>query len=103
MQQQALRCRAVRGLRFQTARPGGWLVLRVNSRRDVYFGARGHTPIEPDFYRVGTRTKRFFDAADIHECAAGGWSIEHLEANVIDRYDHPKHVWTARMQRDALP
>lgn len=80
-------------------RPGGWLVLRVNSRRDVYFGARGHAAIEPNFYRVGSRNKRFFDEADIRTLGATGWSIDCLEAQTIDRYDRPKQVLTARLQR----
>ncbi len=80
-------------------RPEGWLVLRVNSRRDVYYGARGHAVIEPNFYRVRDRTKRFFDAADIRTLGATGWSIDHLQAETIDRYDRPKHVLTARLRR----
>lgn len=74
--------------------PGGTLLLRVNSREDVYYGARGHTAIEPHVYRVHNRAKRFFDAADIHEIAAHGWRLDHLRADIIDRYDRPKHVWS---------
>lgn len=80
-------------------RPNGWLVLRVNSRRDLYYGARGHAAIEPNFYRVRDRTKRFFNAADIRTLGASGWLIDHLEAETIDRYDRPKHVLTARLRR----
>lgn len=80
-------------------RPGGWLVLRVNSRRDVYYGARGYPMIEPNFYRVRGRDKRFFDEADIRTLGATGWSIDYLEAQTIDRYDRPKHVLTARLQQ----
>jgi SAM-dependent methyltransferase len=80
-------------------RGGGILLLRVNSTRDVYFGARGHAEIEPNFYRVRTRTKRFFEAADIEQLAATGWALDLLEAATIDRYDRPKHVWTAVLRR----
>ena len=73
---------------------GGLLLVRVNSVNDRHHGASSTLEIEPNFYRVGSRTKRFFDEASVRFLLQG-WDIQFLEENVIDRYQNPKYAWEA--------
>lgn len=73
---------------------GGLLLARFNSINDHHFGADSDAQIEPNFYQVGTRTKRFFDEASVRR-VLHGWDIQFLEENVIYRYQKPKYVWEA--------
>jgi ubiquinone/menaquinone biosynthesis C-methylase UbiE len=72
----------------------GLLLARFNSTNDYHFGAASELEIEPHFYQVGTRTKRFFDEASVR-LFLQGWDIQFLEENVIYRYQKPKSVWEA--------
>jgi hypothetical protein len=74
--------------------PGGLLLARFNSTNDFHFGAASDAEIEPNFYQVGTRTKRFFDETSVR-LFLQGWDIRFLEENVIYRYQKPKSVWEA--------
>ena len=73
--------------------PDGPLLCRVNSTRDVHYGASGHPSIEHGYFRVGHETKRFFERADLETLFGDGWHIVALEERTIDRYQHPKVVW----------
>jgi SAM-dependent methyltransferase len=73
---------------------GGILLARFNSTHDFHHDAPPTEELEPNFYRVGTWTKRFFDE-DSARRFLNGWDIQFLEENVIDRYRNPKHVWEA--------
>jgi ubiquinone/menaquinone biosynthesis C-methylase UbiE len=73
---------------------GGLLLARFNSVNDHNFGAASNVEIEPNFYQVGTRTKRFFDEASVR-LFLQGWDIQFLEENVIYRYQKPKYIWEA--------
>ncbi len=70
----------------------GVLLARFNSTHDVNHGALSTDIIEPNFYRVGTSTKRFFDEASVRTFLRG-WDIQFLEENIIQRYEKPKSVW----------
>lgn len=70
----------------------GVLLARFNSTNDVNYGALSTDAIEPNLYRVGTRTKRFFDEANMRAFLRD-WDIQFLEENTIDRYEKPKSVW----------
>jgi SAM-dependent methyltransferase len=72
--------------------PGGILIARFNSIHDFHHGAASTEEIEPNFYRVGARTKRFFDEASVKKFLQR-WDIQFLEENVIQRYRNPKYVW----------
>jgi SAM-dependent methyltransferase len=72
----------------------GLLLARFNSTNDRHFGAASDREIEPNFYQVGARTKRFFDESSVR-LFLQGWEIRFLEENVIDRYRKPKYVWEA--------
>jgi ubiquinone/menaquinone biosynthesis C-methylase UbiE len=73
---------------------GGILLTRFNSTHDFYHGASSVEEIEPNFYLVGTKTKRFFDETSVRHFLQG-WDIRFLEENVIQRYRNPKYVWEA--------
>ena len=73
---------------------GGLLLARFNSTNDLHYGASSTVEIEPNFYQVGTRTKRFFDESSVRRFLQG-WEIQFLEENVIQRYQKPKWVWEA--------
>ena len=79
----------------------GRLFARFNSTNDVHFGAVGFREIEPNFYLVKGKSKRFFD----HEALCGlfskGWKIESLEEMTIARYDKPKVVWEVVVRGQA--
>ena len=72
----------------------GLLLTRFNSINDRYHGSLSTLEIEPNFYNVGTSTKRFFDENSVR-LFLQGWDIQFLEENVIDRYRKPKYVWEA--------
>jgi SAM-dependent methyltransferase len=82
-----------------TLLPGGVLLCRLNSTNDHHFGASGHLAIEPDFFLVDGRAKRFFDRATVDRLFAAGWNALSVEERVIDRYDHPKAAWEAVFEK----
>jgi SAM-dependent methyltransferase len=77
--------------------PGGLLLCRLNSVRDVLHGAGQGEEVEPHFYRQSARYathKRFFDADDLdrlfpHEA----WEKVSREECTILRYAAPKIAW----------
>jgi len=81
--------------------PGGVLLCRLNSTNDHHYGARGHPEIEANYYSVNGEPKRFFSKAAVIELFAHNWRILQVEEKVIRRYDHPKSVWEAVLERAA--
>lgn len=73
--------------------PGGVLLCRLNSVNDHGFGASGFPEIEPHLYRVGGRSKRFFDHADIARLFASDWRMISAEEHTIDWSDQRKSAW----------
>lgn len=76
----------------RVAMPKAFLLVRVNSVRDVNFGAGAGELLEEDYYWVRGRKKRFFDEAAVRKLCAD-LAIEHLAERTIDRYEKPKVVW----------
>jgi SAM-dependent methyltransferase len=83
--------------------PGGLLLCRVNSSRDVLHGAGQGVELEPGFYRQDAHyaaTKRFFDAAMLDRLfLASDWVERHREEHIIHRYAQPKVAWELAFQR----
>jgi SAM-dependent methyltransferase len=73
---------------------GGLLLARFNSTNDLHHGASSPSEIEPNFYQVETRTKRFFDESGVR-LFLQEWEVQFLEENLIHRYQKPKWVWEA--------
>lgn len=81
--------------------PHGLLLCRLNSTRDVHYGAIGHREIALHYYEVDGRTKRFFDRADIDALFAHGWQPLAIEEMTIERYALPKTVWEAVLRKSS--
>ncbi|WP_454691278.1 class I SAM-dependent methyltransferase [Achromobacter aloeverae] len=81
-----------------TLQPGGVFLCRLNSIRDVHFGAQGGAEIEHHFYRVYGVSKRFFDESDIRKAFAD-WRILSLEETTSDRFHLPKVLWEVVLER----
>ena len=73
--------------------PNGWLIGRVNSVDDVFYGASGHPKIEHGLFNVNGTPKRFFDEAMLKSLFADGWELTHFSAQQIDRYQQPKSIF----------
>ncbi len=85
----------------EVLRPGGLLLCRLNSTEDHHFGARGHPPIEPNFFLVDGEPKRFFDEAAVTALFATGWQRLSLEHVVTRKYLQSKALWEVVLTRDA--
>jgi SAM-dependent methyltransferase len=77
----------------------GFLIIRVNSVNDVNHGANSDEVIDSNFYRVGNRTKRFFDHDSIEELFLN-WNIIEAREREIDRYKKPKFIWEVVLSAD---
>lgn len=74
-------------------KPGGLMLCRLNSTRDVHHGAVGHPEIGHHYYDVDGSPKRFFDADEVASLFESGWERVSLREVTIDRYEKPKTVW----------
>ena len=72
--------------------PGGRCIARVNSTNDTNYGASSKNCIEPNYYRVGTRMKRFFDLESIQRLFHD-WHVQSVTERQINRYRKNKWVW----------
>lgn len=85
-------------------RPGGLLLCRLNSIRDVLHGAMQGQEIEPHFFRQDARyasCKRFFDAADLDRLFGADWQPVHREECTVLRYAQPKVAWELVLRATA--
>ena len=81
-------------------RPGGVLLCRLNSVNDLHHGASGPPPEgEDSFYLVDGVPKRFFDRGAVERLFAKGWRMLHLEELTVHRYEQPKVLWEAVLER----
>lgn len=88
--------RRIRGV----LRPGGVLLCRLNSVNDFHHGASGSPPAGQDsFCLVDGVPKRFFDRAAVERLFADGWRMLHLEELTVHRYEQPKVLWEAVLER----
>ncbi|MFC7514831.1 class I SAM-dependent methyltransferase [Herbaspirillum sp. GCM10030257] len=72
---------------------GGILLCRLNSTRDVHYGAVGHEQVGQNYYLVDGFPKRFFDRESVDLLFAHGWERISTEELSIARYEKPKIVW----------
>ena len=74
-------------------RPGGALLFRVNSVKDLCYGAGGGVVLEPHFYQTADgERKRFFDREDLENFFAH-WRLEGLTESSTLRYGPEKFLW----------
>jgi SAM-dependent methyltransferase len=74
-------------------KPGGFLMARFNSKKDVHHGAVGHEEVEPGCYIVRGMLKHFFDGEDLRQLFNERWTIYGLEEMIVHCYGKPKVVW----------
>ena len=74
-------------------RSSGVLLCRLNSTNDHNFGASGHKQIEPNYYWVKGKRKRFFDAADVARLFSRDWIVISSEELTTLKYGKPKVAW----------
>lgn len=90
---------------FVCLRPGGVLLVRVNSTQDHEYGAPfpdkdgGHPEIAENYFLVDGKPKRFFDRDAVLRLFGGEWRFLHMEERAIQRYQHPKTIWEAVLER----
>lgn len=85
-------------------RPGGLLLARLNSTRDVQHGAGQGEEVEPRYYRLNAtygEYKRFFDDADVTRLFTPGWEFLSCEERANDRYARPKIAWEVILRRQG--
>jgi SAM-dependent methyltransferase len=73
-------------------KPSGCLFARVNSTRDVHYGAGEGLEMERGFYNQAGHYKRFFDKPMI-DGFFRAWEITALDQYDIRRHDKPKNVF----------
>ncbi len=79
---------------------GGYLLCRVNSTKDHHYGAGQGTQVEPNYYHVNGKYKRFFDQPAIERLFEDGWVVKHLAECEMNRYQETKIVWEVLIQND---
>lgn len=85
----------------QTLAPGGRLLCRLNSTEDFNYGAIGHPQIEPHFFSVDGKPKRFFDRASIDRLFGHGWHLRYVKDGTTEKYGPRKALWELEAERDA--
>ena len=83
----------------EVLRPSGMLLCRLNSTEDHHFGASGHPEIEPSYYLVDGKPKRFFDRAAVEKLFTAGWNVLHLRHELVGRYGAPKALWEVVLEK----
>lgn len=78
---------------------GGFLLLRVNSTRDIHHGGVGHQEVEPNLFLVNGLLKRFFDREAVERLIGTSWKVHGLEELTVDRYNAPKVLWEAVLEK----
>lgn len=79
----------------------GVVLCRLNSTNDHNFGASGYKAIEPNYYWVKGRRKRFFDEAAVVRLFSAPWRMISCAERSTDRYDKTKIAWEVVAQYAA--
>jgi ubiquinone/menaquinone biosynthesis C-methylase UbiE len=76
---------------YRVLKIGGVLLCRVNSINEL--AGEEHTPIKIDnnFYRVGSKEKRYFDDSDVYYFFKD-FEVSNIATYIMYRYQDPKHV-----------
>lgn len=79
--------------------PGGLLLVRLNSTKDVNHGAVGHEEIEPKLFLVNGERKRFFDQESIDALFKTGWEIRGIQEMTDGRFREAKVLWEVLVEK----
>lgn len=77
---------------------GGYLLCRVNSTKDIHYGAGQGDLIEENYYCVNGHAKRFFDREQLEKLFQA-LDIEYLNEYPMGRYGDPKILWEAAVKK----
>lgn len=83
-------------------KPGGCLLCRVNSTRDINHGAGQGIKIEKNYYDFNGRYKRFFDSDSIEQFFRG-WELKYIDEYQMDRLKLPKMLWEVAAVKSTKP
>lgn len=78
--------------------PGGYLLCRLNSTKDVNHGAGQGDLIEAGYYDIEGKRKRFFDSEQIGRLF-DEWQIKYSNECRMDRYGLPKILWEVAVSK----
>lgn len=70
----------------------GYFLCRVNSDKDINYGAGQGIKVEDNFYNVDGKLKRFFDREQIIKLFKN-WEIINISEYEMNRYQEPKIIW----------
>jgi len=79
--------------------PGGVLLLRVNSSRDIHRADEVLHEVEPGLYLMKGQLKRFFDRDALARLLGAGWLVHGFEELKVDRYGATKFLWEAVLEK----
>jgi SAM-dependent methyltransferase len=71
----------------------GRFLCRVNSTKDLNYGAGQGIESEPNFFEAEGFRKRFFDEAAIRALFSEGWEILSIHEKSMERYGKTKVLW----------
>lgn len=77
---------------------GGVLLCRVNSTKDMNYGAGHGTQLEKNYYNIEGKLKRFFDEEQLRELFEE-WEIQYIKETEINRYKMRKVLWELSLKK----
>lgn len=77
----------------------GRLLCRVNSTKDLNYGAGQGSEIEPNFFEADGWRKRFFDEPALRKLFRDGWEILSILEKGMERYGKPKILWELSLRK----
>ena len=76
----------------------GYLLARVNSVRDINYGAGRGIVIEENYYNDDGKLKRFFSKAEL-ETLFQNWDVKYVSEYEMGRYKNTKVLWEISAQK----
>jgi hypothetical protein len=84
---------------YRCLRPGGVLLARFNSKKDVNYGATGGEEIELGCFFVNGALKRFFDQESLTQLFQPGWKLHSIKEMEVNRYRRVKVAWEVIVEK----
>lgn len=78
----------------------GLLMVRLNSIKDIHYGALGETETEPNYFISEGVSKRFFDRQSVEYFFGSRWIKVHVEEMTTNKYGPPKQLWEIILKKN---
>jgi predicted TPR repeat methyltransferase len=78
----------------------GLFLCRVNSVKDINYGAVENPDGDKHYYLVDGKLKRFFNENHARQLFDNNWTFVSLEEHTIDRFEEPKVVWEIVVEKN---